>query len=56
MQWIKSEIENPSKSEVTKAVVAGMKKTNDHAEPTKNAKQQQLHLFNLMKSKVCGTL
>ena len=31
MQWIKSGIENPSKS----AVVAGMKKPNDHAEPTK---------------------
>ena len=25
---------NPSKSEVTLAVVAGMTKTNDHAEPT----------------------
>ena len=42
MQWIKSEIENPSKSEVTKAFVAGMKKTNDHAEPTKTLKEMHL--------------
>jgi len=33
MSWIKSGIENPSGS---LAVVAGMKKTNDHAEPTKS--------------------
>ena len=40
MQWIKSEIENPSKSEVTKAVVAGMKQPNDHAEPTQTLKNK----------------
>ena len=34
MLWIKSRIENPSKSE-SLAVVAGMKNPNDHAEPTK---------------------
>ena len=32
MLWIKFGIENSSKSEI---IVAGMKKPNDHAEPTK---------------------
>ena len=34
MQWIKSGIENPSKSEVN-GCCGGDEKTNDHAEPTK---------------------
>ena len=34
MQWIKSGIENPSKSEVI-GRCGGDEKTNDHAEPTK---------------------
>ena len=34
MLWIKSGIENPSKSEVT-GRCGGDEKTNDHAEPTK---------------------
>ena len=34
MYWIKSGIENP-RSRRSLAVVAGMKKTNDYAEPTK---------------------
>ena len=34
MQWIKSGIENPSKSEVI-GRCGGDKKPNDHAEPTK---------------------
>ena len=38
MSWIKSGIENPSGS---LAVVAGMKKPNDHAEPTKVALKKE---------------
>ena len=39
MYWIKSGIENPSKSEVI-GRCGGMKKPNDHTEPTKsNAKK-----------------
>ena len=34
MQWVKSEIDNPSKSEVI-GRCGGDEKTNDHAEPTK---------------------
>ena len=34
MQWIKSRIENPSKSEVIGRCGEDGKKTNDHAEPT----------------------
>ena len=34
MKWIKSGIENPSKSEVI-GRCGGDEKTNDHAEPTK---------------------
>ena len=39
MKWIKSRIENPSKSEVIDRC-GGMKKTNDHAEPTKVERQK----------------
>ena len=35
MQWVKSGIENPLKSEVI-GRCGGMEKTNDHAEPTKS--------------------
>ena len=35
MQWVKSGIENPSKSEVI-GRCGGDEKTNDHAEPTKS--------------------
>ena len=34
MQWLKSGIENPSMAEVI-GRCSGMKKPNDHAEPTK---------------------
>ena len=34
MKWIKSGIENPSKSEVI-GLCGGDKKNNDHVEPTK---------------------
>ena len=35
MQWIKSGIENPSKSEVIGRCGGDEKNPNDHAEPTK---------------------
>ena len=38
MQWIKSGIENPSKSEV----IGCCEKTNDHAEPTKSSAKRKI--------------
>ena len=40
MEWIKSGIENPSKSEVIGRCGGDEKKTNDHAEPTKINKKK----------------
>ena len=41
MSWIKSGIENPSKSEVIGRCGGDEKNPNDHAEPTKDAKKSK---------------
>ena len=53
MYWITSGIESPSKLEV---IVARMKKTNDHAEPTLKKRRKQLTMKHSALNSTDGVL